>query len=244
MKDFIRYNLRFNITESYSDDYDFSKQNFNFGECDIYAVSLHRLYGYPLYVIRGYFLEEEWGGEREWDYEDCHIMVKLPNGNFMDSSGEATGDEMKEACMFGNKVEKIEILPIDEQTALSTFSCQDQEDTIKQVMKYISKKYNINEQVIDGQEMNAGTQSLCNTMSVRSYEEVIGRLISAIGTKEENPDMWGKIKKPLSMLKQANFEINKEKKAYGMTGDSMVDEANTWWAAIQTTICEQGPEFQ
>lgn len=112
----------------------------------------------------------------------------------------------------------------------------------------------ITEEVIDGQEMNAGTQSLCNTMSVRSYHEVLGRIISAIGHPEENPELWAKIKKPLDMLKQANFEINKEKHTTydgnptsntdGMTGDSMVDEANTWWTAIQSTICEQGSEFQ
>jgi hypothetical protein len=117
-------------------------------------------------------------------------------------------------------------------------------DDIKQVMKYIRNKNNLNEQMIDGQEMNAGTQSLCNTMSVRSYEEVIGRIIAAIGTKDENPEIWKKIEKPLSMLKKANYEINKEKRTDDMTGDSMVDEANTWWSAIQTTICEQGPEFQ
>jgi hypothetical protein len=30
----------------------------------------------------------------------------------------------------------------------------------------------------------------------------------------------------------------------GSTGDSMPDEANTYWATIQSTLCEQGPEFQ
>jgi hypothetical protein len=112
----------------------------------------------------------------------------------------------------------------------------------------------VNEEMIDGQDMNPATQSLCNTMSVRSYEEVVGRVTAAIGREDENPEMWAKIAKPLNMLKQANDEINKEKytsmdgnhinKPVGMTGDSMVDEANTWWTAIQTTICEQGPEFQ
>jgi hypothetical protein len=112
----------------------------------------------------------------------------------------------------------------------------------------------IYEQMIDGQDMNQHTQSLCNTMSVKSYEEVLGRVTAAIGTKEENPKLWAKIAKPLNMLKQANDEINKEKhttmdgnrtsNTNGMTGDSMVDESNTWWAAIQSTICEQGPEFQ
>ena len=108
--------------------------------------------------------------------------------------------------------------------------------------------------MIDGQNMNYHTQSLCNTMSVKSYEEVLGRITAAIGTKEKNPELWTKIAKPLSMLQQANDEINKEKhtdvngnktnNSNGMTGDSMVDESNTWWAAIQSTICEQGPEFQ
>jgi hypothetical protein len=112
----------------------------------------------------------------------------------------------------------------------------------------------ITEQMIDGQEMNSQLQSLCDTMSVRSYHEVLGRIIAAIGHPEENKELWDKIKKPLDMLKQANFEIDKEKHTTydgnttsstdGMTGDSMVDEANTWWTAIQSTLCEQGPEFQ
>ena len=114
---------------------------------------------------------------------------------------------------------------------------------IKETIKYKLRKL-IKEQVIDGQEMSPQMQTLCNTMSVRSYEEVIGRIIAAIGGEDENPKLWEKIKKPLEMLKQANFEINKEKKEAGMTGDSMVDEANTWWTAVQTTLCEQGPEFQ
>jgi hypothetical protein len=114
---------------------------------------------------------------------------------------------------------------------------------MKDFIKY-NLRENLNEEIIDGQEMNQQTKILCNTMSVRSYEEVMGRLIAAIGAEDENPEMWKKIEKPLKMLKKANYDLNKEKKTNGMTGDSMVDEANTWWSAIQTTICEQGPEFQ
>lgn len=119
---------------------EFSNHKFNTGDCDVYAVSLHRIYGYPLYVMRGYFIEPEWGGEREEDFEDCHIMVKLPNGNFFDSDGEQTKDEMISRAAFMNKVYKIKILPIDENTALSTFSCSDQEDYINRIIKYIKKK--------------------------------------------------------------------------------------------------------
>lgn len=112
----------------------------------------------------------------------------------------------------------------------------------------------ITEEMIDGQEMNEDMQSLCNTISVNSYHEVVGRVIAAIGHPEDNPELWAKIEKPLNMLKQAQFQINGEKhtdnlgnytpRADGMTGDSMADEADTYWATIQSTLCEQGPEFQ
>lgn len=142
MKDLIKKLLNKKLFENdskFSDDYDLSKHNFNTGDCDIYAVSLHRIYGYPLYVARGYFLEPEWGGKREWDYEDCHIMVKLPNGNFMDSDGESTPIDMKQNCRFANDVQKIKFIAIDEETALSIFSCTDQENEIKYIMNYIKK---------------------------------------------------------------------------------------------------------
>lgn len=125
---------------------------------------------------------------------------------------------------------------------------------MKKLIKNKLRNRFLNEEIVDGEQMNPELESLCNTMSVRSYEEVLGRIISAIGRPEDNPKLWDKIKKPLDMLKQANFEINKEKHTNnignytsaedGMTGDSMVDEANTWWSAIQSTLCEMGPEFQ
>jgi len=143
MKNFIKKSVRYYLNENYGNfdnDYDFSKHNFNLGDCDIYAVALHRLHGYPLYVIRGYFLEEEWGGEREWDYEDSHIIVKLPNGNYMDSDGEQTEETLKSNAGFMNKVERIEFIPIDEEGALSTFSCQDQEEDVSKVINYLKNK--------------------------------------------------------------------------------------------------------
>lgn len=128
------------LKSKFSDDYDLSKHNFNHGDCDIYAVALHRLYGYPLYVVRGWFLEPEWGGEREWDYEDSHIVVKLPNGNYMDSNGETTEMELRQNCAFSNDIAKITFEPLSEADALATFSCQDQEADVKQIMKYINSK--------------------------------------------------------------------------------------------------------
>jgi hypothetical protein len=114
--------------------------NFNLGNCDIYAVALHRLYNYPLYVVRGYFLEPEWGGKREWDYEDSHIVVKLPNGKYMDSSGEQTKNELLSNVGFSNKIDKIKLMLIDEKIALTTFSCENQESDINNVINIIKSK--------------------------------------------------------------------------------------------------------
>lgn len=124
---------------------------------------------------------------------------------------------------------------------------------MKNFIKYRIRRI-LKEQIIDDQEMNGHMQSLCNTMSVNSYEEVLGRIIAAIGSKDKTPELWAKIKKPLKMLKKADYRLNKEKHtdqfgtktidANNMTGDSIPDEANTYWAMIQSTLCEQKPDFQ
>ena len=106
------------------------------------------------------------------------------------------------------------------------------------------KDKNLKEQMIDGQNMNQGTQTACNTMSVATYKEGLQLIINAIGHPNQNPMLWKKIEKPLHNWQQEDISINKEIKNGGMSGDSMVDESNTWWSAIQSTICEQGSHVQ
>ena len=108
--------------------------------------------------------------------------------------------------------------------------------------EFIRKR--IREEIIDGQNMNQGTQIMCNKMSVATYEEGIKLIIAAIGHPNKNPKIWSRISKPLHNWQQENVSIGKEIKTVGMTGDSLVDESNTYWTMIQTTICEQGNSFQ
>lgn len=108
-------------------------------------------------------------------------------------------------------------------------------------MKDFIKK-RIREELIDGQNMGKGLQLACNTMSVATYKEGMRLLVNAIGTPEQNPKLWARITKPLNNWKQEDTSIGDEVKTGGMSGDSMVDESNTWWAAIQSTICEQGSD--
>jgi hypothetical protein len=57
-------------------------------------------------------------------------------------------------------------------------------------------------------------------------------------------EIMQKIHVPLENLKHEQNSINSEIKNNGMSGDSMPDEADTYWHQIQTTICEMGPAFQ
>lgn len=102
----------------------------------------------------------------------------------------------------------------------------------------------VNEQMIDGQDMNNGTQTACNTMSVSTYKEGLKLIFNAIGSPQENPQMWERIALPIKNWRDADKSIGAQVRDTGMSGDSMPDESNTWWAAIQSTICEQGPSFQ
>jgi hypothetical protein len=86
-------------------------------------------------------------------------------------------------------------------------------------------------------ESVGGVRTACNTMSVATFKEGMSLIIGAIGLPEVNPKLWKQISKPLKNWAEADKNINKEIKQMGMSGDSMVDESNTWWASIQSTIC-------
>ena len=150
-------------------------------------------------MVRGWFLEEEWGGEREWDYEDAHIMVKLPNGKYMDSSGESTEEDMKSLSAFGNKIEKITIEHITEEQALSTFSCENQEPAIKQVMNFIKKKKG---QPLDEAENNIWMQG---GLILIKGEKTEGGTQKLFATHIENLSQHGRIKVDNTPGKSANM---------------------------------------
>ena len=141
----MKYLQSYKLFESkFTDEYDLSKHNFNCGDCDVYAIALHRIYGYPLYIVNGYHKEEDWDEEEgytEYDSEPAHIVVKLPNENYMDSDGEVTEEQLKADCVFGNKIEYIKIEPITVQEAMYVYSGEDQEEDIERVVKYIKNKW-------------------------------------------------------------------------------------------------------
>jgi hypothetical protein len=104
----------------------------------------------------------------------------------------------------------------------------------------------IREQMIDGQDMSQATQTICNKMTINSYDEAISLVQQSLKQFDDRTkrEIMQKIHVPLENLKQEQINISREKKYDGMSGDSMADEADTYWHQIQSTICELGPDFE
>lgn len=100
--------------------------------------------------------------------------------------------------------------------------------------------------MIDGQNMNSAMQTMCNKISVNSYQEVLNYVEAALKdvSEETRHKVMQKIHVPLENLKNEENKITDEIKTTHMSGDSIPDEANTYWHQIQSTICEMGPDFQ
>jgi hypothetical protein len=105
---------------------------------------------------------------------------------------------------------------------------------------------NIQEQMIDGINMNKGMETLCNKMTVNSYQEALQHVQRALEGIEEGKksQLMQRIYTPLENLRHAQDSINSEIKHDGMSGDSIPDEADTYWHQIQTVLCGDGPHFQ
>jgi hypothetical protein len=112
------------------------------------------------------------------------------------------------------------------------------------MMKKIIKKL-LREQFIDGQNMSKETETLCNKMTVGSYEEVLKLVAESLKQfdDETKHKIVQKIITPLENLRNTEITLRDEMKKYGMTGDSLPDQSNTYWHQIQSTICELGKDF-
>lgn len=111
--------------------------DYNMGGCNLYAVALHRKMGLPIFTIRGYFLEdpdepydEMWNS---YDYEDGHVVVQLPNGNYLDSDNiELTKEKLiKQTFGWVPKIKKVEFIEISEKDACNLYYGSDEQDEIK-----------------------------------------------------------------------------------------------------------------
>lgn len=112
-------------------------------------------------------------------------------------------------------------------------------------MKIFIKRL-LREQMIDGQNMNKEMQYACNKMTINSYSEALENVERALKgvSPETRTRVMQKIHAPLENLKNEESKITDEIKTSHMSGDSIPDEADTYWSQIQTTLCELGSDFQ
>ena len=105
--------------------------DFNCGDCYIYAIAMHRLYDYPIYGVKLYFKEDDWDyiTDPQYDFEYAHIIVKKPNGKFVDHEGDYTEEELKNLSKT-NYTEFIKIEPISEFEARTAYLGSDESETI------------------------------------------------------------------------------------------------------------------
>jgi len=110
--------------------------------------------------------------------------------------------------------------------------------------QFIRKR--IREQMIDGENMNQGTKTICNKLTINSYQEAVFYVKKGLEGVDEitKSKIMQKIHVPLENLRQEQNKIDSEIRNDGMSGDSMPDEADTYWAEIQTAFCDNGPEFE
>tara|TARA_R110000772_G_scaffold81439_2_gene173252 strand:- start:33106 stop:33624 length:519 start_codon:yes stop_codon:yes gene_type:complete len=91
IKTFKQYN------ESKKELLDFEELDFmEYHGSHLFAIALHRVTNFPIYVFRGYF--KEYDG---YEYDHFYTGVKLPNGNYLSSNGQLTFDELKK--FYGGK---------------------------------------------------------------------------------------------------------------------------------------------
>ena len=114
--------------------------------------------------------------------------------------------------------------------------------------KFIKEK--LREEIIDGQEMSPLMQKFCNTAWIPSewinndYDKTIELIIKLIGPIDGiNSRLWKRLETPLKQWKQQEISVNQQIIQNKMSGSSNQDN-NSYWSLIQSTICEQGPDFE
>jgi len=100
--------------------------------------------------------------------------------------------------------------------------------------------------MIDSQNMNNAMQTICDKMTINSYNEVIKLINKALANidKDKKTEIINKIKTPLLNLKKENSRIEKEFDELKMSGGSQLDNMDTYWHQIQTIMCELGSDFK
>ncbi len=95
----------------------FTESEFDFqrGDCNVYAVALHRKYDLPIFAAVGAFNDDGVKGTVV-----SHVFVRTPKGLFKDSDGEYTAAQMKAKSM-ADYFTGVKITQMDDAEAVGIF---------------------------------------------------------------------------------------------------------------------------
>ena len=102
-------------------DYDYLKRKYTMGFCDEYAIALNKLDGSPIYVVRGYYDNED-----EMGFVDGHVLVKVGEDKFEDITGIHSKQDIVNRMLWNEDINSIDIVPISLEELKWIFNSSDE----------------------------------------------------------------------------------------------------------------------
>jgi uncharacterized protein HemY len=98
----------------------------------------------------------------------------------------------------------------------------------------------LREQMIGVDKTNLNNTIVCKQMTINSYEEALKLVKQALKNVDDKTryTIMQQVHVPLKNLQHQQEIIASEVDKYGMSGDSLPDEADTYWHQIQNVFCK------
>jgi hypothetical protein len=108
------------------------------GNCDIMALALHRLTGYPLGLLSGKVLSDDEEDGHFFEHAHAVVIIDAAQEEWMDAGGICKG--IPDNLYFSNPVTEVVLLPALEGDVRSAFSCGEiEEPEIEAAQNYAIK---------------------------------------------------------------------------------------------------------
>jgi hypothetical protein len=98
----------------------------------------------------------------------------------------------------------------------------------------------LREQMLGVDKTNLNNTIVCKQMTINSYEEALKLVEQALKNVDDKTryTIMQQVHVPLKNLQHEQEVIASEVDKYGMSGDSLPDEADTYWHQIQNVFCK------
>ncbi len=99
-----------------------SGKSYTHGHCGEYALALSKVKDKPIYIVRGYFEEDD-----EEFFEDGHAVVKLDDNLYEDVKGKRSAEDIINETMWMEDVTRVELEKVSEKELKFIFNINDED---------------------------------------------------------------------------------------------------------------------